>query len=108
MTFTEYQRKAKKTAIYPQNQTIIYPSLGLAGEVGEVCEKVKKVIRDHGGFFSPMYNEEIAKELGDVFWYLSALASDLGFNLDDIAKMNIDKLKDRQKRGKIQGSGDNR
>ncbi len=108
MTFNTYQREAKKTAIYPENMQIIYPTIGLSGEVGEVSEKVKKVIRDHGGFFSPRYNEEIALEIGDVLWYLSALATDLGYSLDDIAKMNIEKLKSRKERNKIKGNGDNR
>ena len=103
MNFDEYQKAAKKTAIY---NDALYPILGLASEAGEVAGKVKKYIRD-GGDYRVTY-EELAKELGDVLWYVAAIASDIGYDLSAIAKMNIDKLSDRQNRGAIQGSGDNR
>lgn len=103
MNFDDYQKAAAKTAIY---QDAVYPILGLASEAGEVAGKVKKYIRD-GGDYRVMH-EELAKELGDVLWYVSAIAKDIGYDLSVIASMNLDKLSDRQSRGKIQGSGDNR
>ena len=104
MKFTEYQELAKTTAIYPDNARIFYPALGLAGEVGEVCEKVKKHIRDG----RVLDKEDLTKELGDVLWYLSALAGDLGINLEDVAVTNYNKLKSRMERNVLSGSGDNR
>jgi NTP pyrophosphatase (non-canonical NTP hydrolase) len=103
MTFNEYQEKASKTAIYSEQFKLIYPALGLAGEAGEVAEKVKKLIRD-----GTLQVEDLKKELGDVLWYVSALASDLQINLDDVANTNIEKLQSRQARGVIGGNGDNR
>ena len=111
MTFDEYQEFAKTTAIYPDNAKVVYPTLGLSGEAGEVAEKVKKNIRKSKfGSFEFYGNEldDIAKELGDVLWYVSALASDIGYDLEIIAQMNVDKLKSRMERDKLQGSGDNR
>lgn len=107
MTLNDYQKKALETAIYPT--PIIYPSLGLTGEAGEVADKVKKVIRDKNSDFSDENTrKEIAKEIGDVLWYCATLSNDLGFSLEEIAQMNYDKLKSRYERGKIHGSGDNR
>jgi NTP pyrophosphatase (non-canonical NTP hydrolase) len=77
--------------------------LGLCGETGEVAEKVKKQVRD--GVFN---RHEVAKELGDVLWYLANLSNDIGYNLDEIADINIEKLTSRRDRDKIKGSGDNR
>jgi len=111
MTFDEYQEFAKTTAIYPDNAKVVYPTLGLSGEAGEVAEKVKKNIRKSKfGSFEFYGNEldDIAKELGDVLWYVSALATDIGYSLEDIAQMNVEKLKSRQERNKIEGEGDNR
>lgn len=108
MNFNEYQNLAKTTAIYPENVKILYPTLGLAGESGEVCEKVKKVFRDNNGVFTEEKIEEIKKEIGDVFWYLSAICCDLGISMDDAAVLNIKKLKSRKERNVINGSGDNR
>lgn len=98
-----YQKKAEKFAIYDARYKILYPALGLAGEAGEVADKVKKWIRD--GKFD---KEAVAKELGDVLWYVAVLSSELGYPLSTIAEMNIDKLSLRKDRGKIQGEGDNR
>ena len=100
MTFDEYQVKAKQTAIY--DHSVIYPTLGLCGESGEVAEKVKKHLRDGTSL------DELKKELGDVLWYLASIASDLNISLNDIALTNVEKLQSRMERGKIQGSGDNR
>lgn len=108
MTFDEYQRHALATAIYPRESGIVYPVLGLAGESGEVADKVKKTIRDHAGVFDEAIKTEIAKEAGDILWYLAALARELGISLEDIARMNIDKITSRQKRDKLHGEGDNR
>lgn len=106
MDFTEYQERANATAIYAETYKIMYPTLGLAGEAGEVADKVKKIIRD--GLSLVDEKEGIAKELGDVLWYIAAVARDIGYSLDDIAKMNIDKLEGRKERGVLQGNGDNR
>lgn len=109
MTLNEYQNHALETAIYPEKYKIIYPALGLAGETGEVDDKIKKVIRDHDGDFSDAETRKaIALELGDVAWYLATLSHDIGYTLEEICQMNYDKLTSRQKRGKIHGEGDNR
>lgn len=108
MTLNEYQQKASITATYPENMKILYSTLGLCGEAGEVAEKVKKTYRDEEGHFSEEKKTEIAKELGDVLWYISSMAADLGFTLEDIAKANIAKLESRRQRGVIHGNGDNR
>ena len=108
MTINEYQEKALETAIYPKEYKVVYPALGMAGEAGEVADKVKKVIRDNNGEISKDKALEIAKEIGDVLWYCATLANDLGFDLNTIAQMNYDKLHSRQERGKLSGSGDNR
>jgi NTP pyrophosphatase (non-canonical NTP hydrolase) len=109
MTLNDYQCKALETAVYPVNSKVIYPSLGLTGEAGEVADKVKKVIRDKGGDFLPFeVRLEIAKELGDVLWYCATLANDLGFTMEDIAQINVDKLQSRKQRGVLSGNGDNR
>ena len=106
LTLNEYQEMAMETAIYPQ--PIIYPTLGLTGEAGEVSDKVKKVIRDNNSVFTEDRKKEIAKEVGDVLWYIATLSHDIGYKLEDIAKMNYEKLRSRQLRGKLHGSGDNR
>jgi len=80
----------------------------LAGESGEVADKIKKVIRDKGGKLDKETIFEIEKELGDVLWYLSQLATELKLDFEKVAKTNLEKLFSRKKRGKIQGSGDNR
>lgn len=106
MNFKEYQNRANATAIYDTKFSILYPTLGLTGEAGEVADKVKKIIRDGKSIIDERV--EIAKELGDVLWYLAAVARDIGVTLEDIAMMNIEKLEDRKERGKLQGNGDNR
>ena len=108
MTFDQYETEASSTRIYNEGIKVIYPTIGLAGETGEVADKVKKVIRDHCGNFDESNRKEIAKELGDVLWYLTSIANDLGYSLEDIAKMNIEKIKSRQRRDVIHGEGDNR
>lgn len=108
MELNEYQRKAEETAIYDQKWGVFYPALGLAGEAGEVADKVKKVIRDCDGEISEEKRVAIGQEIGDVLWYCAILARDLGFSLDEIAEMNYEKLKSRQLRGKLGGCGDER
>ena len=109
MTFQEYQDEARKTAIYPnKDNNFIYPTLGLAGEAGEVAEKIKKVIRDGNGIVSEEKKEEITKELGDVLWYVANLAKELGITLEEVAEKNLLKLQSRQQRNELHGSGDNR
>ena len=109
MNFTEYQNLALSTAIYPKKYETIYPALGLCGEAGEVAEKVKKSIRDGVDYgYEEEFKADLTKELGDVLWYVAALASDLNISLDDIAEKNVQKLASRKKRNKIGGSGDNR
>lgn len=97
-----------ETAIYPCDNSITYTVLGLAGETGEIAEKVKKTIRDRQGKFDEAVKLDIAREAGDVLWYLAALAHELGMSLEDIARLNIEKIYSRRDRDVIHGSGDNR
>ena len=84
-----YQQVAKTTAIYPREQAIIYPTLGLTGEAGEVANKVKKIIRDDGNKINEGLVQEISAEIGDCLWYISVLADDIGCKLSDIANANL-------------------
>ena len=109
MELNHYQRESRKTALYPEvGRNAIYPTLGLVGEAGEVADKVKKILRDKEGVFDKDSKDAIKFELGDVLWYISQLSSELGFELEEVANANIQKLDSRKSRGKIQGSGDNR
>ena len=109
LDFQAYQHQSRATARYPDAGTNpIYPTLGLCGEAGEVADKVKKVIRDRGGSFSPEVIEALKLELGDVLWYVAQLATELGLDLDAIAQANLDKLASRAARNVIGGDGDNR
>ena len=103
-----YQQVAKTTAIYPREQAIIYPTLGLTGEAGEVANKVKKIIRDGSNKDNDNLVSEIKAEIGDCLWYIAVLADDFNIKLSDIASTNIEKLANRQKKGTIHGSGDTR
>ena len=108
MEFSEYQRFSRRTAAYPREAWLTYPALGLAGEAGEVAEHAKKAIRDDDGIVDDGRRDAMSKELGDVLWYLTQLASELGLELEDIARENLEKLFSRQRRGMIFGSGDDR
>jgi NTP pyrophosphatase (non-canonical NTP hydrolase) len=109
--FNDYQLFAKGTAIYPGQGTtlgLLYTALGLVGEAGEIANKAKKILRDDGGEINPERYEQIAKEAGDVMWYLALLLDELGVDMSDAAKGNLLKLYDRMERNELKGSGDNR
>ncbi|MFH1620887.1 MAG: nucleoside triphosphate pyrophosphohydrolase family protein [Patescibacteria group bacterium] len=109
MTFDEYQQKSRKTAAYPdQGSNFVYPTLGLAGEAGEVSNKISKIFRDDNSQLTDSRREEVDRELGDVLWYLAQLATELRLSLDHIASQNIERLYSRLERGTIHESGDNR
>ena len=109
MDFKEYQEKAKHTAIYPKlDPSWIYPLLGITGESGELSERLKKILRDENKNISKEELELLKKEIGDILWYISALSTELGLDLDDIAKENMEKLQSRKSRNQIHGHGDNR
>ncbi|MBD5199376.1 MAG: nucleoside triphosphate pyrophosphohydrolase family protein [Bacteroidales bacterium] len=108
MEFNEYQKRALSTAIFPNDNSITYLSLALCGEAGEIADKVKKVIRDQNGKYSPPDLEAIAMEIGDVLWYAANLANALGYDFDRVAALNLDKIISRFERGTLHGNGDNR
>ena len=108
MKFSEYEELVKETAIYPATHRILYPALGMAGEAGEVANKVKKLVRDGLDSQPENWRQEIAKEIGDVLWYCAALAHDLNVPMALIAAQNKDKLLARKEKGTLGGSGDNR
>ena len=103
-----YQKVALTTAIYPREQAIIYPTLGLTGEAGEVANKVKKIIRDGSNSKDEKLVSEIKSEIGDCLWYIAVLANDFDIKLSDIASTNLIKLENRKKKDTIRGSGDKR
>lgn len=108
MTLNHYANEAMRTAIYPIETGILYATLGLTSEAGEVAGKVKKVLRDKGGVFSQAEKEAIADEAGDCLWYLAAIARELGTTLDAMATANLNKLESRARRGVLGGNGDTR
>ena len=109
MDLNDYQRCALRTAApRDRRNELLHLVLGLVGESGEVAEKFKKWVRDHDSDESRIDRADIAKELGDVLWYLAVLADYLDLSLDDIATANLAKLASRQHRGVLGGSGDDR
>lgn len=120
LTFDQYQEQASKTAIYPNrggslvaNGVVLHPGLdyvtkGLCGEVGELMEHLKKATRDNKGEISEEKHDLIFKEVGDILWYLSQICNELNIKMTSAAQANLDKLKDRQARGVLGGSGDKR
>ncbi len=104
MNTQEYQTIIKKTAIYPKEIGLAYCAMGLTGEAGEVADKIKKIYRDNTEVDAPA----IAKELGDVLWYITAMANELGTDLETIMEMNYNKLIKRRETNTLSGSGDNR
>ena len=110
MELNKYQEDAMSVRL-PSTKganRIFYPALKLTGEAGEVSEKVGKVLRDNNGEFTEDIKLELIKELGDVLWYIAAMAEDLGYDLLTVAETNLDKLFSRYERGTLQGEGDNR
>ena len=114
MTFNDYQETIKKFDLFPDqtgiltNPSFVTKILGLSGETGEVCEKFKKIYRDKNGQISEEDKTEIAKELGDVLWYVATISRYLEIPFENIAAQNIKKLTARLKNNKLHGSGDNR
>lgn len=110
MELNEYQKKALETALFPEKYKVIYAAMGLGNEAGEVLGKIKKWLRgdDGDGDMSEERRLALKEELGDVLWYLAVLANDLGLDLNNIAEINIEKLKSRNERGKLKGDGDKR
>lgn len=111
MELDEYQKLASRTANFsgiPGEHPIMYCCLGLAGEMGELIEKVKKVMRNDAGIVSDEAREGIKREMGDVMWYLSQMARLMDISFDDVGATNIKKVYDRAERGVISSHGDNR
>lgn len=114
--FNMYQIKAFKTATYYMvGGNVVYPAMGLAGEAGEVCDKIKKHWRNYNTAATNLHLhltddqvDEIVKEIGDVLWYCAALSTELGVDLSDVARINLEKLYDRRERNVIKGEGDDR
>lgn len=116
-TFDEYQEFVNSMKVYPEKHAIVYPALGLAGESGEIAEKIKKFLRGDTRSTEELYGtggdylalrEDLLKELGDPLWYITSLAADLGYTLQDVVDANEAKLTSRKERGVLKGSGDNR
>lgn len=110
MDFDEYQKRALTTVLTTDDtfKDLLHWVLGINGESGEIAEKVKKIIRDKNGEVSDEDKKDLAKEIGDVLWYLAVFADQLGISLDDIAQQNLEKLQSRKQRGVLGGSGDDR
>ena len=113
MDLDKYQKRVAKYDLFETTVDLKSPGflekiLGLAGEAGEAADKVKKILRDKGGYASTEDRKELIKELGDVLWYVANVARYLDADLSDVAKGNIDKLESRYKRNKLHGEGDNR
>lgn len=113
MNLDKYQKKAAEFDLFETTVDLKSPGflekvLGLVGEAGETADKVKKIIRDKGGYASEEDKSAIVKELGDVLWYVANVARYMGVSLSDVAESNIEKLDSRKKRNKLHGEGDNR
>lgn len=113
MTFDEYQKAAESTNLTPGSSEVLSVAfmdkvLGLVGEAGEFADHVKKILRDDDAKMTPERRAVLIKELGDILWYIALLAKHLDMPLEEIATLNIEKLKSRQARGKLGGSGDHR
>jgi len=112
LTFTKYQEFCRTTALYPEAGTggqlaLAYCGLGL-GESGEIQGKLKKILRDDQGVVTEEKKKLLLDEMGDLVYYVSALATELSIPLERVFERNVQKLSDRKARGVIQGSGDNR
>ena len=123
MELNEYQKQAMQTCM-DSCKNPMYMGWNLMAEVGEFAGKVAKHIRhedlrveDNHIYFDRKrvevgdyhhYIDELKKEAGDILWQLSGLCTVMGWELDDVAATNLQKLADRKQRGVIDGSGDNR
>lgn len=108
-TFQTYQTESRKTwSLIHTDHAIVYPTLGLANEAGEVAGKVKKIFRDRDGVISDADREALKGELGDVLWYLTQICTELDLTLEEVAEANLTKLFSRLERGVIGGDGDKR
>lgn len=105
----DYQRHSRKTwSLIRTDHPIVYPTLGLANEAGEVAGKIKKIFRDRGGEITAEDREALRQELGDVLWYLAQICTELDLTLSEVASANLTKLFSRRERGTLYGDGDNR
>ena len=93
MELNDYQQQTEATNSHIGKDPIGFYLLGLAGEVGTVAAEYKKRMRD--GIPQETFNERAAEEIGDILWYLAALARECGFDLDDIARQNLFKTRNR-------------
>lgn len=107
-SFKEYQEKAHETAVYNDDDAVVYTSLGLVNEAGEVAGKVKKYIRGDELPEFIGWDELVAEELGDVLWYLAECCTAWGIDFELLASNNLKKLASRAERGVLKGSGDRR
>ena len=107
--FETYQRESRKTwGVIHVDHPIVYPTLGLANEAGEVAGKIKKIFREKGGVIGEADRQALKYELGDVLWYLTQICTELDLTLEQVAAANLEKLFARQARGLIRGEGDDR
>ena len=107
--FSTYQHESRKTwGVISTDHAIVYPTLGLANEAGEVAGKIKKIFRDKGGQISEEDRQALKHELGDVLWYLTQICTELDLTLEEVAEANLTKLFSRLERNQIRGEGDNR
>jgi NTP pyrophosphatase (non-canonical NTP hydrolase) len=107
--FDTYQRESRKTwNLIHTDHPIVYPTLGLVNEAGELAGKVKKIFRDKEGKISEEDRQALKYELGDVLWYMAQIATELDISLEEVAQANLEKLASRLERGKIKGEGDYR
>ena len=107
--FDVYQRESRKTwNEIPMNHSIVYPTMGMVNEAGEVAGKVKKIFRDRSGEITEADRQALKQELGDVLWYLAQICTELDLSLQEVAEANLNKLFSRLERGQIRGDGDER
>jgi NTP pyrophosphatase (non-canonical NTP hydrolase) len=131
-TFEEYSKAltAARTKGYPLcGQNMVYPALKCAGEAGELADKIGKHWRNESKLYiengykgepkaevfcmsadsmRERFKLEVKKEMGDILWYLWAMCEEMGTTLDEIARINVEKVSDRAKRGVVCSTGDNR